>query len=388
MDTSIYRLRDGQVLSLCVLSLILLGVVMVESASDGVTGQIGWSWTAAGQKHLIFAAAAVVTFFAAGWFDVSRLGREPRSLLRSPVVWGMAIATLACAMVLIPKVGIMRNHARRWLPLGPLQVEPSELAKWAVVPFLAYVLARRPLNLDRFFRGFLPMLAPIAVLCLLVVIQDFGTAMLIALCSLIMLLAGRVKARHLLIVIPPALAAAYWFVSHREYRWRRMIAFMDPYSAAQKEGYQLIQSLLSFATGGLSGRGLGNGIQKLGYLPEDNTDFIFAVICEELGIFGALLTIALYLGILYIAWQAIRRRRDNFIRMLALGIGSMVGLQALVNIAVATVAVPTKGVSLPLVSAGGSGLVITCGALGLLLAASRPEPEPQAAAPLRPLADD
>src|SRR5205085_4444128 len=143
--------------------------------------------------------------------------------------------------------------------------------------------------------------------------------------------------------------------------------------------YHMIQSLLSFSTGGLFGRGLGNGIQKLGYLPEDTTDFIFAVICEELGIFGALLTAALYLGILFVAWQVIRQKRDSFGRMLAFGIGSMIGLQAAINIAVATVSVPTKGLSLPLISAGGSGLVITCGALGLLYSVTRYKHQPAAA---------
>jgi len=168
------------------------------------------------------------------------------------------------------------------------------------------------------------------------------------------------------VVIPPAIGIALWFVMHKEYRWRRMTAFLDPWATPRGEGYHMIQSLLSFATGGLAGRGLGNGIQKLGYLPEDTTDFIFAVICEELGLFGALLTIVLYFGILYVAWQAVRQNRDSFGRMLAFGIGAMIGLQAVINIAVATVSVPTKGLSLPLVSAGGSGLIITCAALGLL----------------------
>jgi hypothetical protein len=156
---------------------------------------------------------------------------------------------------------------------------------------------------------------------------------------------------------------------------------MNPYAAPQKEGYHMIQSLLSFATGGVTGRGLGNGIQKLGYLPEDTTDFIFSVICEELGFFGALFTVALFLGIIYVTWQAVTQiptdisqpRKSNFGRMLAFGIGSMVGLQAMINIAVATVSVPTKGLSLPLVSAGGSGLVITGAALGLLLSICRYE---------------
>jgi cell division protein FtsW len=161
-----------------------------------------------------------------------------------------------------------------------------------------------------------------------------------------------------------------------------MTAFIDPWAAPQGEGYHMVQSLLSFSTGGIFGTGLGNGIQKLGYLPEDTTDFIFAVICEELGIFGALLTIALYLGILYVAWQAVKEKRDDFGRLLAFGIASMLGLQAATNMAVATVSVPTKGLSLPLVSAGGSGLVITCAALGLLYSVTRflPDNAPQAEA--------
>ena len=273
--------------------------------------------------------------------------------------------------MLIPGIGKNVNGARRWINLGPIQVQPSEVAKWAVVVFLAWWLARPPVNLDRFFLGFIPTLMPIGLVSLLIVIEDFGTAALIGLCTLTMLLAGRVKLWHLGVVVPPALGAAYWFVRHEPYRWTRMTAFLDPWANPQGEGYHMVQSLLSFSTGGLLGRGLGNGIQKLGYLPEDTTDFIFAVICEELGIFGAMLTVALYLGILYVAWQAIRQKRDDFGRLLAFGVGSMLGLQAAINIAVATVSVPTKGMSLPLVSAGGSGLVITCAALGLLYSVMR-----------------
>jgi cell division protein FtsW len=133
----------------------------------------------------------------------------------------------------------------------------------------------------------------------------------------------------------------------------------------------MIQSLLSFSTGGVLGKGLGNGVQKLGYLPEDTTDFIFSIVCEELGLFGAMLTIVLYMGVLFVAWQVIKQNRDSFGRMLAFGTASMLGLQAVINVAVATVSVPTKGLSLPLVSAGGTGLVITCAALGLLYSVTR-----------------
>lgn len=376
MDVSIYRLRTRDVLTLCVLSLLLLGILMVQSASMHVFQDAGtpiethrWSWTDQGTKQVIFAAVAIVTFGVVGRVDYTGLLRGTNTLWRNPILWCFAVATFMCLAVLVPHIGIEKNGARRWLSLGICQVQPSELAKWAVVLFLSWWLTSRPVDLDRFSR-FLLTLIPLGALCLLVVIQDFGTAALIALCGIMMLLVGRVKWWHLLIIIPPALGAAFWFVFHKEYRWRRMTAFMDPY-ANPKEGYHIIQSLLSFATGGLTGKGLGNGVQKLGYLPEDTTDFIFAVICEELGLFGALLTVALYLGIVYVAWQTMKQKRDSFGRMLAFGISSMVCLQAAINVAVATVSVPTKGLSLPLVSAGGSGLVITCAALGLLYSVSR-----------------
>ena len=176
-------------------------------------------------------------------------------------------------------------------------------------------------------------------------------------------------------MIPPALFAGFWFVHHKPYRWRRMTAFMDPYASPDREGYHMIQSLLSFSTGGVTGKGLGNGIQKLGYLPEDTTDFIFAVICEELGLFGACSRLRCTWGSCFVAWQIIRQKRDSLGAMLAFGVASMLGLQAAINMAVATVSVPTKGLSLPLVSAGGTGLVITAAALGLMYSVARSETE-------------
>ncbi len=373
MLSSIYQLRIRDVLTLCVMGLLLLGVLMVQSASTNVVDQS--QWTSKGTKHAIFAAVALATFFIVGAIDYRWLARAPKTIWRSPIFWILVVAAVANLVVLVPGVGMSVNHARRWIKLGPIQIQPSELAKWAVVIYLAYWLTRRPVNMDKFFTGFLPTMVPICVLCLLVVIEDFGTATLIALAALTMLLAGKVRWRHLALTIPPVLAIAAWFVMHKDYRWRRITAFANPYADPTREGYHMIQSLLSFATGGFAGRGLGNGIQKLGYLPEDTTDFIFSVICEELGFFGALLTIALYLGILYCAWETLKEKKDNFGRLLAFGVGTMVALQAVINIAVATVSVPTKGLSLPLVSFGGSGLIITCAALGLLRSATRREHE-------------
>jgi cell division protein FtsW len=368
MQPSIYHLRLQDLLAICVLALLFLGVIMVQSASMSVSAHAPWHWSNSATRHVIFAAIALVTFFGVGHLDYARIFRG--KWLWNPVLWFLVLATVACVLVLVPHVGLEVNGARRWLPLGITQVQPSELGKWSIVLFLAWWLTARPIDTSR-FTGFVATLIPVAAVCLLVVIEDLGTAALIGLCALVICLAGRIKLWHIAIIIPPALAAGLWFLMHKEYRWRRMTAFMDPYATPQAEGYHMIQSLLSFATGGIFGTGLGRGVQKLGYLPEDTTDFIFAVICEELGLFGAMLTIALYLGILFVAWQAIRSKRDNLGQLLAFGIGAMIGLQALINIAVATVSVPPKGMSLPLVSAGGSGLIITSAALGLLYSVCR-----------------
>jgi cell division protein FtsW len=371
VDASIYRLRVQDILTICVLALLAFGLLMVQSASTTVTADPKFQWSPLGWKDLVFVGLSIPTFFIAGRVNYEWLGRQRDSLVRSPVLWAFVVSAGACALVLVPHIGSRVNGAQRWLKLGPVQIQPSELAKWAAVLFLAYWLSRPKASLDRFFGDFLPTLVPVGLLCLLVVIQDFGTAALIMLCALTMMLAGQVKIRHIVVIALPVLAAAGWFILHKEYRVRRITAFLHPWENPQGEGYHMIQSLLCFSTGGVFGKGLGNGIQKLGYLPEDTTDFIFAVISEELGLFGALLTVALYMGILYVAWQVVRQKKDDFGRMLAFGIGAMIGLQAVINIAVATVSVPTKGLSLPLISAGGSGLIITCGALGLLYSVCR-----------------
>ncbi|CAA9441184.1 MAG: Stage V sporulation protein E / Cell division protein FtsW [uncultured Phycisphaerae bacterium] len=330
-----------------------------------------WRWTPLASKHLVYVGLAVGLYVVVGRLDYHRLAPPDAPLVGSPVFWLLTAATLLCVGVLVPGIGTAINGARRWIKLGPVQIQPSELAKWAAVVFTACWLTRPGADERGFFRGFVLGLLPVGGLCLLVVIQDFGTAVLIGACALTMLLAGRAKWWHVAVLLVPAVAAAYWFVAAKEYRLRRIMAFRDPYASPQGEGYHMIQSLLSFTTGGVTGRGLGNGVQKLGYLPEDTTDFIFAVICEELGLFGAMLVVVLYLGIVFVTWETIRRKRDDFGRLLAFGVASMVGLQAAINIAVATVSVPTKGLSLPLISAGGSGMVITSAALGLLYSVTR-----------------
>ena len=369
MDDSIYRLRDRDLLSLCVLALLALGVIMVQSAAMNVGAAALWQWSERGSKHALFAVLALLTFVTVSRLDYRKVAGE--TWLKSPAVWGMGIAIALCAAVLVPGVGEVVNGARRWIVVGPVRIQPSEVAKWAAVLFLAWRLSRP--GMTSFLSGYLPACALLGVLCLLVVVEDFGTAALIGLAGFVMLMAGPVKWWHLALSVPPALAAAFAFVAIEPYRWRRMTAFLDPYANPETDGYHMIQSLYSFAGGGVTGRGLGNGMQKLGYLPEDTTDFIFAVICEELGLFGAGLVAVLYLTILAVGWSAARRCPSAFGRLLCFGTVATLGLQASLNIAVATASVPTKGMSLPLVSAGGSGLILTAIMLGLVYSVCRGE---------------
>src|SRR5256714_9457653 len=298
LQPSIYRLRLQDILTICVLGLLCLGILMVQSAAMNITEQTTWHWTDRGAKHLLYVAIALLTFFAVGPLNVEQLAARKTQI----AIASIAVALLTCILVLVPHIGTSVKGARRWLPLGFTQVQPSELAKWAVVIFLSATLSNENRQSPIANRKFLPLLLillPIAAICLFVVIEDFGTAFLIALCALTILLVARIKLWHIAILGPPAIAAGVWFITHKSYRMTRMMSFRDPFANPQHEGYHMIQSLLSFSTGGLFGTGLGRGVQKLGYLPEDTTDFIFAVICEELGLFGALLVIALYLGILY-----------------------------------------------------------------------------------------
>ena len=381
MSDCVERLTAGEVLALCVLGLLVVGVLAVESAAQDVGAAAAVDalrLSGSGAKHALLAGLAVIVFWAGSRLPARWVGQGwvgPAAVL---------VAAAALVAVLVPGVGLSVNGARRWLPLpGGVVLQASELGKWAAVAWLAWRCPRPGALSD--LRGFVVTGLPVAGICLLVVIEDFGTAALIAVAALAVLLAAGAKLWHLLLAAGPAAGAGYLFVAGTPYRWGRMTSFLDPWADPEGKGFHMIQSLLSFAGGGPTGRGLGLGVQKLGYLPEDTTDFVFATWCEETGIFGAAVVVGLYLGVLAACWRAVRRAGDPHVRLLALSVGVVVGLQATINLAVATVSVPTKGMSLPLISAGGSGLLLTALMLGLL--ASTLSPTAAATAATTPEAD-
>ena len=373
MSGCVERVTVGEVLTLCVLALLGVGVLAVESAAQEVTTAEALDvlrMSRVGARHALFAALAAMLYWAGarlppGWAGKHWVGAA-----------AVTLAAAALALALVPGIGVSVNGASRWLPVGGgVVVQASEIAKWAGVVWLAGRCGEIGT-----FRGFAVTAAPVALLCLLTVIEDFGTAALIALAAGATLFGAGAKLGHLLAVAVPAAGAGWLFVAGTPYRWARLTGFLDPWADPEGGGFHMVQALLAFGGGGVTGTGLGLGVQKLGYLPEDTTDFVFAAWCEETGAAGAAAVVALYLGVILAGGRAVRREElPPAARVLGLGVAVTVALQAATNVAVATVSVPTKGMSLPLVSAGGSGLLMTALMLGLLRAALAPHPPPRAA---------
>ncbi len=295
-------------------------------------------------------------------------------------------ALLLLVLVLLPGLGHSVNGSVRWLRLGPLSLQASEPARLFLILYLAGYMVRHPDMITENFKGFMkPMVFVLLAALLLLAEPDFGAATVLVVTALGMLFLGGVRIRHFLLLftlIAGALATLAWT---SPYRMKRLTGFLDPWADAYDSGYQLTQSLIAIGRGEWLGVGLGASVQKLYYLPEAHTDFVFAVIAEEFGLFGAVVVIALYFALLLRAFSIGRRAADAnqaFGAYLAQGIGIWFGIQAFINIGVNMGVLPTKGLTLPLISAGGSSLLVSCAAIGLLLRVAH-EARPQRA-PLPP----
>lgn len=363
--------------SIIALALLSLGVVMVFSASASLTApsitENVWKNVAVRQATYSLAAMIVLLFAGLCPYEVWRIRRAS---FFQPGLYLMVLSLFFLAAVLL--VGEERHGARRWLSLGPaslgLGFQPSELAKLAEVVFLAGYAAYIGPRIRKFWSGLLPALCVLGLTCGLVGKEDLGTAVLLAAVGGGLLLAAGARIWHLALVSLPGIAGFVYLIKEEPYRIGRLTSFMDPYADPLGKGYHQIQSLITIASGGWWGRGLGCGIQKYGYLPEGRNDFIFAVICEELGIIGGLAVIALFGLLLWHGRKAVLAASTEFGRLLALGATLTIGLQAAMNIAVVTVSVPTKGIALPLVSAGGSGVILLGILVGMLVNVARARP--------------
>jgi cell division protein FtsW len=264
------------------------------------------------------------------------------------------------------------NNAHRWFSIGGLGIQPSELAKLAAIFFIAAMLERRMNRINEIGYALLPIGLVVGVLVGLILFEpDFGTSMSLALIAAVMVFAAGLSYMYVAAAGLMLLPLAGFIMLGAEYRRRRLLAFLDPWSDPLGDGFQLIQSLIAVGTGGVSGRGLMQGVQKLFYLPEPHSDFIYAVISEELGLIGAT---AVLICFCVITWRGLRiasRAPDTFGAFVALGLTTMIAVQALVNISVVLGMMPTKGIPLPFVSAGGSSLIINLLGMGVLLNVSR-----------------
>ncbi len=359
------RARAAVIVSIAA-GLMAIGAVMTFSASIGPDRPVTWTpvWKSPVVRQFLFVAAGLLSMLIASQipYRLWSWGRGSLALL------ALATALAICCLVFVPHVGVRVNNARRWVQLGPaslgLRFQPSELLKIALPIFLAVWVTRR-VEIRRFWRGLVPVILIVGVCTAIVGIEDFGTAALLGGVAGAMLLIGGARWWHLAFMTLPAVPVFGWLLLSRSHRMDRLLIFMDIWRDPMDKGYQAIQSLCTIASGGYLGRGLGRGFVK-GYLPEARTDFIFAVICEEWGILGAMAVMALFVALLWQGLLVIRNCQDPIGRLLAFGITFTLGFQAAMNIAVVTVSVPTKGIALPLVSGGGSGVIFLGALVGVL----------------------
>ncbi len=363
-------IRAGQGLVLIVIALLTLGVVMVNSAAlEVATGEPVTFGAMLASKSSLLALAAVAAMLAGSRFPV-RLLHGSRGL-RSPIPWLIALCVGLLLLVHVPGVGSEVNGARRWIRFGELGFQPSEVAKWGLIVILAWHCAKTCGSMRSLGRGFLPPMLLVLLICGLIGTEDLGTAVLISMVGVAMLLAAGARLWHAALLVPVGAAGVVAAVITSPYRIDRLRAFLNPYDDPQGIGYHILQSLSAVTGGGVAGRGLGNSVQKFGYLPEDTTDFIFSIICEEMGVIGPIVVIALYLTLLSCMLSVVRRAARPFDRMLALGVLLTIGLQAAMNMMVVTGMAPTKGIALPLVSSGGTGWMLTAFFVGLVASIDR-----------------
>jgi len=352
--------RGDRALLLAVAALTAFGLVMVFSASEVQ----GWLWfhnpAYYFERQLMWLALGVILLFAGANLDYHRL---------RPLAWPLGVVTVVLmVLVLLPHFGVEVNGARRWLRLGPLQMQPAELAKIAAIIFMALWLERHRDRLSSLEDGVVPFLALLGFTILLVILErDLGTTMIVAGILLAQFLVAGGRKRHVLLLALIIALCVYLFIRMEPYRLHRILAFVDPWSDPLNSGFQAIQSVVALGSGGFAGLGLGHSIQKYQWLPFAHTDFIFAIVGEETGLLGTSAVLALFGLFAYRGYRVALKAPDAFGSLLACGVTTWIALQALINIAAVTVTLPTTGIPLPFISYGGSSLAIALLAVGILI---------------------
>ena len=350
---------------------ILLGLsaLMVYSTTAIISQELYGDSLTYIRKHLLHMVVGLFALYVGYSVNPAFLRKV------SPLL--LLLATFLLILVLVPGVGKVAGGARRWIAAGPLRLQPGELAKLCVLLYFAGYIGRHRRELRNFISGALvPFFVTAALGLLLLLEPDFGSAAVIMLIVLCQLLVGGSRLSHLFFLGAGAAASLVFLIASSSYRMRRFTAFIDPFEAPDGSGYQLVQSLIAVGSGGMSGLGLGAGKQKLFYLPAAHTDFIFAVIAEELGLIGAIFVLSLFFVIALRGFHHARRlSADPYLSSLCIGLTLLIVLPAFLNISVVTGLLPTKGLVLPLVGYGGTAMVISLVTIGILLRLTKMEPQ-------------
>ncbi len=358
------RVAIDHTLLVVTMVLALVGLVMVFSASAVVAGNRFHD-----PGYFLKRQVAWLVF---GFLLLHLLSRVEYTVWRTLAMPILGLTVVLLVMVLIPSLGVAAKGARRWLRLGPISIQPAELVKLVAVIYLAAYVTKKGDKIANFSTGFVPPLVVVGILSGLVLLEpDLGTVVVMGVVMVGLLFLAGARLSHLsglaLCAVPVVLA----LVLGSSYRRQRLLTFLAPWKDAADAGFQVTQSFVAFGSGGLFGVGLGEGKQKLFFLPEAHTDFVLALVGEELGLVGTAGIMLLFAVFVIKGFQIAARARVPFGRHLATGLTLLIGLQALVNAGVATGLLPTKGLTLPFVSYGGSSLVVSMAAVGILLSISR-----------------
>jgi cell division protein FtsW len=343
-----------------VLFLVGIGIVMVYSASSALAFKKFGTEYYFLKKQLLFAVLGIVALISCSRF--------PYRFFRSLTYPLLILALIFLAAILITGLGYSAGGAKRWFRLGSFSFQPSEFARFALVIYLAYSMNKKKDALKDFYVGFLPHIMILCMFTVPIIFQpDFGSVVIFGVLTWIMLFVGGVRLSYLIASLALIIPAAYFFMISADYRLKRITSFLDPWQYSANDGYQIIHSLMAFGTGGIWGTGIGKGYQKLFYLPEPHTDFIFSVIGEELGLWGVLIILGLYILIFWRGIFIARNCEDTFGSFVAMGLTTAIGLQVCVNMGVALGLLPTKGLTLPFLSYGGTSLLLNMASIGILM---------------------
>ncbi len=352
-------------LFMAVLLLVAFGVVMVYSSS-GIMAELSFkNPTYFLGRQSIYALVGLIVMLVASRINYT-IFQKPK------IIWSLLALSFFGLLLCYTPLGANINGASRWIKAGPITIQPAEAMKVALVLWLSYSLARKREQIKSFSIGFLPhLLVPGVVMIVCLLQPDFGTTVVIALMTFSMLFIAGAKLGYIMLAGILSAPIAYLLVTSYEYRLKRMMTFLDPLATRFDDGYQLTQSLFGFSAGGMTGVGIGDGLQKFLFLPEAHNDFIGSIIGEELGVVGIWVLILMFAVVISRGIVIAFRAEDEFGTYLAMGLSILIGLQAFANLGVAMGLLPTKGLNLPFVSFGGSALVISLGIVGIILSISR-----------------